>query len=50
MSAGQMIDDIKLSVFNARCNRPVEFFGRMGGILPGPDEVLAALESKLIKE
>lgn len=50
MSAGQMVDDIKLSVYNARCNRPVEFFGRMGGILPGPDEVLAALESKLIKE
>jgi 2-oxoglutarate ferredoxin oxidoreductase subunit alpha len=48
MSAGQMVDDVKLAVFNSRCTVPVEYFGRMGGILPSPNEVIEALESKLI--
>ena len=34
---GQMIDDVKLSI---DCSRPVEFFGRTGGIIPTPAEVL----------
>ncbi|MCD4680399.1 MAG: 3-methyl-2-oxobutanoate dehydrogenase subunit VorB [Bacteroidales bacterium] len=45
MNAGQMIEDIKLSVgttFN------VEHFGRMGGVIPTPNEVLEALEQKII--
>ncbi len=46
MNAGQMVDDVKLAV-NGRV--PVEFYGRMGGIVPSPDEVLEALKSKLIK-
>lgn len=49
MSAGQMVDDVKLAVFNSGCTVPVEYFGRMGGILPSPNEVIDALESKLIK-
>lgn len=48
MSAGQMVDDVKLAVFNSGCTVPVEYFGRMGGILPSPNEVIEALESKLI--
>ncbi len=44
MSAGQMIEDIKLAV---ECNVPVEHFGRMGGIIPSPEEVVEALEQKL---
>lgn len=48
MSAGQMVEDVKLAVFNSGCTVPVEYFGRMGGILPSPNEVLDALESKLI--
>jgi 2-oxoglutarate ferredoxin oxidoreductase subunit alpha len=37
MSAGQMIEDVRLAV-EGRC--PVQFYGRMGGIVPLPDEVL----------
>jgi 2-oxoglutarate ferredoxin oxidoreductase subunit alpha len=43
MSAGQMIEDIKLAV---SCGVPVEHFGRMGGIIPSPGEVVEALEQK----
>jgi 2-oxoglutarate ferredoxin oxidoreductase subunit alpha len=46
MSAGQMVDDVRLAV-NGRV--PVEFYGRMGGIVPSPDEVLNALKTKLIR-
>ena len=41
MSMGQMIDDVKLSV-NGSC--PVSFYGRTGGIVPSPAEVLEAIE------
>jgi 2-oxoglutarate ferredoxin oxidoreductase subunit alpha len=37
MNSGQMLDDVRLAVHN-QC--PVEFYGRMGGIVPFPDEVL----------
>jgi 2-oxoglutarate ferredoxin oxidoreductase subunit alpha len=46
MSAGQMVDDVRLAV-NGRV--PVEFYGRMGGIVPSPDEVLKALKDKIVK-
>jgi 2-oxoglutarate ferredoxin oxidoreductase subunit alpha len=49
MSAGQMVEDVKLAVFNACLCVPVEFTGRMGGILPSPGEVAEALENKLLK-
>ena len=45
MSAGQMIEDIKLAV---ECNVPVEHFGRMGGIIPSPEEVVEVLEQKFL--
>jgi 2-oxoglutarate ferredoxin oxidoreductase subunit alpha len=40
-----MIEDVKLAV---NCSIPVEHFGRYGGIIPSPDEVVAALEQKII--
>jgi 2-oxoglutarate ferredoxin oxidoreductase subunit alpha len=40
MSSGQMIEDVKLAV-NGKV--PIEFYGRMGGIIPTPAEVLAKL-------
>ncbi|MBQ0070045.1 MAG: 3-methyl-2-oxobutanoate dehydrogenase subunit VorB [Bacteroidales bacterium] len=46
LSAGQMIEDVKLAV---ECKVPVEHFGRMGGNVPTPEEVLNALKDKLIK-
>jgi 2-oxoglutarate/2-oxoacid ferredoxin oxidoreductase subunit alpha len=42
MSAGQMIEDVQLAV---ECKVKVEHFGRYGGVIPAPDEVLEALES-----
>ena len=45
MSAGQMIEDVKLAV---ECSIPVEHFGRMGGIIHSPDEVVEALEQKFL--
>ena len=40
MSAGQMLEDVRLAV-GERC--PVEFYGRNGGVIPLPDEILEAL-------
>lgn len=42
MSMGQMIDDVRLAV-NGR--RPVSFFGRTGGIVPTPAEVLEQIKA-----
>ena len=41
MSMGQMVEDVRLAV-NGAC--PVGFFGRTGGIIPSPAEVLAEIE------
>ncbi len=46
MSAGQMVEDIKLAVYEAGSNARVDYFGRMGGIIPAPGEVVEALEDK----
>ncbi|HEX8939177.1 MAG TPA: 3-methyl-2-oxobutanoate dehydrogenase subunit VorB [Candidatus Limnocylindrales bacterium] len=40
LSAGQMVEDVRLAV-EGRC--PVAFHGRMGGMVPTPDEVVEAL-------
>jgi 2-oxoglutarate ferredoxin oxidoreductase subunit alpha len=40
LSAGQMVEDVRLAV-EGRC--AVAFDGRMGGMVPSPDEVVAAL-------
>lgn len=47
LNAGQMIEDVRLAVHDSL---PVEHFGRMGGIIPSPDEVLVALEEKIINK
>lgn len=45
MSAGQMIEDVRLATeFKVKA----EHFGRMGGIIASPEEVLEALETKII--
>ena len=36
MSMGQMVDDVRLAI---ECSRPVEFYGRTGGVIPTPMEV-----------
>lgn len=45
MNAGQMIEDVKLGV-NGK--KPVEFYGRTGGNIPSPEEILDAIEKKLV--
>ncbi len=42
MSMGQMVEDVRLAV-NGR--RPVEFYGRTGGNVPHPNDILQAIES-----
>lgn len=41
MSMGQMIDDVKLAL---NCRIPVEFYGRTGGVVPSPIEILKKLK------
>lgn len=41
MSAGQMVEDVRLAV-EGRC--PVAFYGRMGGVIPLADEILSEVE------
>ncbi len=41
MNSGQMLEDVRLVV---RGRKPVEFFGRMGGVVPFPDEVLTEID------
>lgn len=46
LNAGQMIEDVRLSIHDSI---PVRHFGRLGGIIPSPQEVVDALTNKLIK-
>lgn len=47
LSAGQMVEDVELAT---RCAKPVHFYGRMGGMMPSPneiyDEIFKAVYSK----
>lgn len=45
MSMGQMVDDVRLVVNGAR---PVEFYGRTGGVIPTPDEVLGKIREMAV--
>ena len=45
INAGQMVEDVRLAVNGTI---PVKHFGRLGGIVPEPEEVVNALRTKLI--
>ena len=45
LNAGQMVEDVRLAV-NGQI--PVAHYGRLGGIVPTPDGVLAALKEKIV--
>ena len=45
INAGQMVEDVRLAV-NGRVS--VEHFGRLGGIVPEPDEIVKALKEKFV--
>ena len=44
MSAGQMVEDVMLAV-NGKV--PVHHYGRMGGVIPSPDEVVENLKERI---
>ena len=46
INAGQMIQDVKLAVNGAL---PVEHFGRLGGIVSDPEEIVNVLKDKLMR-
>ena len=41
LSMGQMVDDVRLAT---SCRRPVHFFGRTGGVIHTPAEILAQIK------
>jgi 2-oxoglutarate ferredoxin oxidoreductase subunit alpha len=41
MNSGQMLEDVRLSV---KGRVPVEFYGRLGGVVPFPDEILSEIQ------
>ncbi|NMB30145.1 MAG: 3-methyl-2-oxobutanoate dehydrogenase subunit VorB [Clostridiales bacterium] len=41
MSMGQMVDDVKLAI---NCSKPVHFYGRTGGVIPTPAQILTEIE------
>ena len=41
LNMGQMVDDVKLAI---NCKKPVYFYGRTGGVIMTPDEVVECLE------
>jgi len=45
MNAGQMVEDVRLAVNGLV---PVEFYGRYGGMIPTPEEIVKALKEKLM--
>lgn len=47
MSLGQMVEDVRLAV---GCDIKVEHFGRVGGMIHSPDQVLEAMENIIIGE
>ena len=46
LNAGQMVEDIRLAVNGAI---DVKFYGRLGGIVPTPDEILDVIKKEYIK-
>ena len=45
INAGQMVQDVRLAVNGIV---PVEQYGRLGGIVPEPEEIVNALKTKLM--
>ena len=41
MNMGQMVNDIKIAI---DCKKKVYHYGRTGGMIPSPEEILAKIE------
>ena len=46
MNSGQMVDDVRLAVEG---KTPVKYYGRMGGVIPDPEEILVKFEEFFIQ-
>ena len=46
MSAGQMVEDVRLAVNGSA---QVDFYGRLGGVVPSPTEILDQIEEALMR-
>lgn len=46
MSCGQMVEDVRLAVLG---RRTVDFYGRSGGMVPHPEDILAKIEAIVSK-
>jgi 2-oxoglutarate ferredoxin oxidoreductase subunit alpha len=42
MNSGQMLEDVRLAV---KGHAPIRFYGRMGGVVPLPDEILSEIKA-----
>jgi 2-oxoglutarate ferredoxin oxidoreductase subunit alpha len=49
MSQGQMIEDVKLSLYDYGRNTPVHFFGCSGGLVPGEEEIFRRIKELSLK-
>ena len=47
MSAGQMVQDVRLAVNG---QKPVEFYGRQGGMIPAAEDIADAFKAQLLKK
>jgi len=45
MSNGQMLDDVRLAVEG---KKPIEFYNRMGGVVPATDEIVEQVKKQLL--
>lgn len=41
LNMGQMVDDVKIAI---NCKKPVNFFGRTGGMMPTPEDVFKQIQ------
>lgn len=46
INAGQMVEDVRLSVHDSL---PVKHYGRMGGIIPSPSEIVTVLKERIVE-
>ena len=49
MNAGQMVEDVKRTLFDLGRLDPVRFHGRQGGVIPTPEEIAEVLEREFPK-
>ena len=45
MNNGQMIDDVNLAL---KCKAQIEFYNRMGGVVPTTDEIIQQIKTSLV--